>query len=706
MQAFLSLPDSFGTEGGLDAAMAKCAVLSQATPTGLAEYAVTGTRQNALVEQLLGDPLLMRDMLVAGGAVSSEQDKGSDTSGKKFGQAMEIWAELLKVSDNLSANSTARDAFWDDRSQANILRRVALGTAVGHAVPIGLKYTDPECDQAYDWCPTAAPASNVTTIDPVARYRHYEAAYRAGDLDPALEVMTAFECRHAMNSHASHEDLQWLRESMAVYRPDHIAMDYHWRYAEAVRTEVAYGDPQCANMPGVCDGHYAEIPASDGVCGPRAFFGRFTRLAWGLPTWGATQPGHAAMTTWSPDEGWHVLLGASWPSCWWGDRAGPDFFLEAQARESRADFQKILRGSWVAEALGEPPVGMNWDKEGSHSGYGQGGPWGALMLYAKKISVAKTPVAPRAVGPSLVPTKAAALIAKWPTKQPTPTVIYGSDGTITIPAAAFTSKNRSASMTTMPSMGPGEQLLHNGCASSVGPPCLNPGSSSFEYTVKVADARTYYLTANFTTWHMSQDLLLSVNGDAKTQVVPVFYTVGWWNQTQPIAVDLIKGDNTLSFTRYSTRELVFKEFASRKRLPWSQSRLQTTRPCRARRAHRRDSTLRCPPPPRASSKESHPSQRPIAAALALPSGLNQLAIALARTFQAALCLRRASMPETATITPTRPQRVPRPVPWKGALCSRCAFATSRTATTTRLRRCTLPCPLNHAVRSLHERVFD
>ena len=304
--------------------MAKCAVLSQATPTGLAEYAVTGTRQNALVEQLLGDPLLMRDMLVAGGAVSSEQDKGSDTSGKKFGQAMEIWAELLKVSDNLSANSTARDAFWDDRSQANILRRVALGTAVGHAVPIGLKYTDPECDQvsclrapvarpprpaqigigrgrnlavagervqmsvrrtrgqcrlaatprknwwppllfsssgtctrtharthtltarpltpppppplqAYDWCPTAAPASNVTTIDPVARYRHYEAAYRAGDLDPALEVMTAFECRHAMNSHASHEDLQWLRESMAVYRPDHIAMDYHWRYAEAVR---------------------------------------------------------------------------------------------------------------------------------------------------------------------------------------------------------------------------------------------------------------------------------------------------------------------------------------------------------------------------------------------------------------------------------------------------------------------------------------
>ena len=47
----------------------------------------------------------------------------------------------------------------------------------------------------------------------------------------------------------------------------------------------------------------------------------------------------------------------------------------------------------------------------------------------------------------------------------------------------------------------------------------------------------------------------------------MFYTVGWWNQTQPIAVDLIKGDNTLSFTRYSTRELVFKEFRLSEKAP-------------------------------------------------------------------------------------------------------------------------------------------
>ena len=173
----------------------------------------------------------------------------------------------------------------------------------------------------------------------VGRYLAYEAAYTAGDLDPAFEapppperpprtsqprhtralcimvrmpwcmpgadichgacqVLTAFEAKHTTNSPASDEDLQWarrciaclwhvyrmptaslgaggcllgragllprvhphhrhrhhlrqpqykydgwgpqVRRSMGIYRPDHIARDYGWRYAEAVRQEVAY----------------------------------------------------------------------------------------------------------------------------------------------------------------------------------------------------------------------------------------------------------------------------------------------------------------------------------------------------------------------------------------------------------------------------------------------------------------------------------
>ena len=37
----------------------------------------------------------------------------------------------------------------------------------------------------------------------------------------------------------------------------------------------------------------------------------------------------------------------------------------------------------------------------------------------------------------------------------------------------------------MQSAGPGEQIIHGGCASAVGPPCAEPLSSSFEYDVTV-----------------------------------------------------------------------------------------------------------------------------------------------------------------------------------------------------------------------------
>ena len=579
--SFLTLPDSFTTKGGLDAAMVQCAVMSGATSIGLAEFAKVSDANKALITKLLADPILMRDMLVAGGAVFSENDKGN-AGPQQYGAAMAIYEKLLTASPMLrtlvekhqTVESTETAAtLWDDRSQKTVMKRFALGLALEHAIPIHLHYHRKDCDESYDWCPTPPADENVTTVDPIARYMHYEAAYKAGELDPAFEVLTAFEAKHTCNSPASDEDLQWLRTSMGIYNPDHIAGEsYHWKYAKAVSSDVAYGDPMCAKWGpyynDICNGHYASIPASDGVCGPRAFFGRFTRLAFGLPTWGATQPGHAAMTTWSPDEGWHVLLGAAWPSCWWGARSGPDFYLEAQARELRASYQQIFRATWVSIAAGETPAGKNWDREGSASGYGKGGPWAALAFYAKKIAVKSAPAVPRVVGPAVVPNKVAAFTAAWPAKLPTPTITTTS-ALITIPAAAYSSKNKSCSLTTMKSNEAPyttQQVKHSGCASSVGPPCAEPTASSWQYTVTVGAAATYFLTANFTTWHPDQDLYVTVN-EGDEQTVPVYYTVGWWNQTQPLHVALLKGANTLSFYRSTTRPLVFKAFYLYKTMP-------------------------------------------------------------------------------------------------------------------------------------------
>jgi hypothetical protein len=530
VKSFLALPDSFGSDG-LDASMALCAVLAQATPYNLAAFAVQSKANEAMLAKLLADTVLMRDMLVAGGAFGGE-----------WGNATLIYNDILAASPTLRAVNATADGGgdgepWDDRSQdkAKILHRLAVGTAVIHATTLKLRMTG-------------------EPIDPVARYQHFEAAWQAGDLDSAFEVLTGFEYGCVVNSDASDGDLAWMRRTMANYRPDNIARDHPWRYAEAVHTDVAYGHPACDTMA-VCDKTYSQIPAAGGECGPRAFFGRVTREAFGVPTWGCTQPGHAAMTTWDPKDGWHVLLGADWPFAWWGSRGGPDFVLEARSREDRASFQQVLRAGWVALARGDAPIDQRWSSN-THQGYGKGGLWSALTLYAKKVATAGKTVPARAMGAPLVPTKVDALLAKWPKKYPQPVISTGSDGTITIPGAAYTLKNHSASLAVMKTFDDDAQQLLSNSGN-----LLDPAGTSFGYVVEAAAAATYYLVANFTTWHVNQDLMVSTNASrGATAAVPVYYTKGWWNETQPLKVELLKGTNVISFTRSSDRELVVKDF--------------------------------------------------------------------------------------------------------------------------------------------------
>ena len=573
VQAFFSLPDSFSASDGLDFALVQCAVICAASPLGLAEFAANGTAEETLVDNLLSDSNMLRDMLVAGGAREGQ-----------YGKAMQIYLKITEASDSfplIPAPPSTPDGMWDDRSPATMLRRLALGTALGHAVPIQKSFTLSNGTNAF--------------VDPVARYLHYEKAYQAGDLDPAIEVLTTFECRHTTDSDAEDDDLAWFRDTAAIYRPDVIAMPYHSRYAEAVHTDVAYGHPACDNFkPGACNGREAQIPAGGGECGPRAFFGRFSRKAFGLPTWGVTEPGHAAMSTWSPDtSGWYVLLGASWQHAWWGrdgyNQGGSDFFLDTQCRENRTEYRKVLRASWLAAARGDAPINHGWTPTTGHShnpsGYGEGGLWSALALYMKKIAVNGTDpkLYNRTVPPSLVKTKVQAMTDKWAEPPPPPpNIMTGADGSIIIPAAAVnTTLNTTLNgtheyngrLTVMRSAcasavdcDTGEQLL-TGVHTGMDKTCAaDPNACSFAYDFSAATGGTFYLTANFSTWQMNQDLSLSVNG-APPQPVPVFYTVGWWNETQPLEVTLVKGHNNLIFTRSTERTITFKSFVLHSKKP-------------------------------------------------------------------------------------------------------------------------------------------
>ena len=563
VKAFFALPDSLD-QGGLDADLILCAVLVEATPAGLANFTGQGKAQEETVDSLLANTPLMRDMLVAGGAAHG-----------MYGEAATIYAKITASSTVLSsasaASNTAPASPWDDRTQTKeaVLHRTAVATAVEHAVPVNHRFT-----QSYTppWGPASDPADTV--VDPVARFMHYESAFLAGDLDPAFEVLTAFEMRQTVNADAVDVDLAWMRETMGIYTPDAIAMNYsegsEWRYAETVHHEVAYVHTHCPqpNYTAVCDGHYSMIPAKGGICGFRAFWGRISRKAFGIPTWGAKHTGHAAMTSWNP-QGWVIMLaGADWGQGSGFDtpvQSGLDFHLDAQARELRPTYQNFLRGSWVARARNETLVDRGWDcnyaGHGACSKFGVGGLWNSLMLYQKKATVGAAttsgtvPIPTRPIGPSAVPTKVDALLAKWNTAVPPPKVTTAADGTITIPAAAFSAGAlTTAKVAIMKSYTEDStQIMHYGGNA------YDPSVADLVYQFTAETAGTYYLTANHSTWHTEQDLMLAVNGK-KAGNVPVYLTLGYWNETQPVEVVLAEGTNTLTFTRLSTTPTTFKDF--------------------------------------------------------------------------------------------------------------------------------------------------
>jgi len=188
--------NAFLSSDKLDAQLVKFVVLSQATPRGLAEFAQQGKEQEALVEKLLADAALMKQMLVADGAKAGQ-----------YGRAMEIYAAIQKASAKAGEGA---------------LQRLALGVSLEHAVPV--KQSNPQAA-------TNAPG----VVDPVKRYLHFEKAFLDGELDPGFKNLTTWDYRMAVNGDEPDDMLAWGRKMLRNYRPDHIhTADYRWRYVKSV----------------------------------------------------------------------------------------------------------------------------------------------------------------------------------------------------------------------------------------------------------------------------------------------------------------------------------------------------------------------------------------------------------------------------------------------------------------------------------------
>ena len=426
-QAKADTLNKFLANDALDAKFAKYVVLLEATPQGLAEFAQQGKEQAALVEEMLADADLMKQMLVADGANAKREGRGYGPA--QYGQAMKIYTDIQKASKKASRG---------------VLQRLALGISLEHAVPIG--QANPK-----------AQADAPDTIDPVKRYLHYEKAYLDGELDPAFERLSTWELRMVVNGDEPDEILAWGREMLRNYRPDHICNPNHgWRYVSIVASDVKYGSGDVKyDRPELQ--RYQNILMNGGVCGRRAFFGRFILRAFGIPTTARPSRGHAALAHWTP-KGWVVNLGGGWGGGWTKTlyNKDRDFLASTQARNNRKAYLKVKRAYWVGDVLGEKRT------------YGEsaGTPafWSGVALRTQRAIIEESKALTldalgEDIGEANEPTVAQKVMAS-PVTPEDRKITYGKDGVISIPAAAYSKPSgNTREVFAMKSFGGGLQIF-------------------------------------------------------------------------------------------------------------------------------------------------------------------------------------------------------------------------------------------------------
>ena len=496
----LAATDSYLSSDKLDAALVKASVIADATPRGLAEFAEQSPANEALIDKLLNDPALMKQMQVAGGARDGN-----------YGRTMQIYEAIQKASTH---------------AQAGILQRLALGTALAQK-------------------PLQPAANERVTFDPVARFLDYQKAYLDGELDPSFPIFTTWECRFITNEPYSDQDIDWCRQMTRNYEPQTLIAaatkeNRRSHYGTIVHTDVGYGPMHLGCVPGNMP---AQLIAGGAVCGGRAWVGRLSERSFGIPTWGVRQPGHAALSHWTPN-GWYVFWGAGWPWADWNDRIGLDFELSSQARWYPKLFMKALRARWTGWALGEPKQDRLVP--------GTGGFWFALANCEERAIVASGK--PTRVIPTLAelekqygPTQAQKL-ASTPVPASARQVSADRAGVIHVPAAACSNPTRSEEGVLFTKSFLGGMQMHYAKAYEDGRR-WKTAHVSLEYHVDAPHAGPYRLVAKFVVMKLTQHLLVTVNNAQTPSEITLPWTNGMWQTTKPVAVTLKKGPNVLVFSQ-------------------------------------------------------------------------------------------------------------------------------------------------------------
>ncbi len=503
--------ESFLASDKLDAKLAKYEILTSATPRGLAEFAEKGQEQAALIEKLLADDALMKQMVAADGA-----------EGGKYGRAMEIYTAIQKASA---------------KAGEGLFQRLALAVALELTMPPGGKLAKADTDEK-------------SGVDPVKRYLHFEKAYLDGELDPGFKDLTAWDYRMVVNGNEPDSILAWGREMLRNYRSDQIATpDYRWRYVQSVKTDVKYGSSETKNdIPTLHN--YQNIINTGGVCGRRAFFGRFILRCFGIPTVARPQKGHAALAHWTP-KGWVINLGAGWGA---GKGVGKyatdlDFLAMTQARTSEKLFLQVQRAQWIGNVLGE-----EW-MSGLRGNASATGFWNIAALCRQRQIIADSKaVTLDAVGQDIAEaneSKEKDVVVKVDVTDADKKIEVAPNGVITIPAVACSLSTNGPTLVLMKSVLGGLQMHYN----RTGP------ATTFAYTFDAPKAGKYALSARVVTVSPNQNVAVTVNDAKEPVVLNLPYTIGMWQKSEPVEIALVKGTNILKCDRHDPRRgLTIKDF--------------------------------------------------------------------------------------------------------------------------------------------------
>jgi hypothetical protein len=481
------------TDLDLEMSLLRTAVLTRNTSKGLAKFANESDMNGQLIETLLNNKKIMKEMLLHGGAKNME-----------FGYAMKQYTQIM-------ANMPK------DRFQ-KVNKKLAMAAALEFAVP------STEFDTKVE-------------INALERFQHYEKAHRKGELDPAFTHFRTWEYRMAINSDAPNEQLGWGRDMLFNYAPHIVSIyDEKWRYNYTVKSDVGYRAPSWTASPRT----YQQVLSGGGREGPRAWFGRFICQAFGIPVWGVKQPSNVAMARWCP-KGWVINFGlpGDWSISNWEGRSGDDFFTEANARTAVSEneyYERVILLDCLADACKEK------NKKAEEAGFVHPSKvWRSLALMQRKIFAdLVTEESNERTGPSISVSKLEKYLEDLDEEAPPLPFEVEARGGVIIPAASCTDNNGKKHVKTQQAFGGGTQLnLLNG-----------EGEVTYEIPANLSfqDDKAYMLTAEVCSVHLlQQPLNLEIDG-SETHQIEIPYTQGAWETTKGIQVR-VGGMSVLRFYR-------------------------------------------------------------------------------------------------------------------------------------------------------------